>query len=112
MAPALSARQNLGRIEATASASARAFPSHPLWDSFCRWDSGWYDRVARRGYFLQEGQSDVAFFPAGSDATWRIPNHVRKIAILKSSLSQPMAFLLKAWIKLLELAGLSRDSGL
>lgn len=41
-----------------------AFPTHPLWDSFCRWDSGWYDRVARRGYFLQEGQSDVAFFPA------------------------------------------------
>jgi hypothetical protein len=41
-----------------------AFPSHPLWDSFCRWDSGWYDRVARRGYLFQEGQSDVAFFPA------------------------------------------------
>jgi len=41
-----------------------AFPGHPLWDSFCRWDSGWYDRVARLGYFRGEGQSDVAFFPA------------------------------------------------
>jgi hypothetical protein len=41
-----------------------AFPAHPLWDSFCRWDSGWYDRVARRGYFLKDGQSDVGFFPA------------------------------------------------
>ncbi len=43
-----------------------AFPSHPLWDSFCRWDSGWYDRIARLGYFRSgtDGQSDVAFFPA------------------------------------------------
>jgi uncharacterized cupin superfamily protein len=67
------------------------------------------DNNGRERHF---GPSDVAFFPAGSDATWRIPNHVRKIAILKSSFSQPLAFLLKAWIKLLELAGLSRDSGL
>jgi len=41
-----------------------AFPEHPIWDSLCRWDSGWYDRVARLGYFRTEGQSDVAFFPA------------------------------------------------
>jgi hypothetical protein len=41
-----------------------AFPDHPLWDSFFRWDSGWYDRIARLGYFRGAGQSDVAFFPA------------------------------------------------
>ncbi len=41
-----------------------AFPAHPFWDSFCRWDSGWYDRIARLGYVAAEGQSDVAFFPA------------------------------------------------
>jgi Dolichyl-phosphate-mannose-protein mannosyltransferase len=42
-----------------------AFPGHPLWDSFCRWDSGWYDRIARLGYVESRGQqSDVVFFPA------------------------------------------------
>ncbi len=41
-----------------------AFAAHPLWDAFCRWDSGWYDRIARAGYFRADGQSDVAFFPA------------------------------------------------
>jgi hypothetical protein len=41
-----------------------AFPASTLWDSFARWDSGWYNRVATSGYFLQGGQSDVAFFPA------------------------------------------------
>jgi hypothetical protein len=42
-----------------------AFPHHPLWDSFCRWDSGWYDRIARLGYLRTPGQqSDVVFFPA------------------------------------------------
>jgi Gpi18-like mannosyltransferase len=44
-----------------------AFPAHPLWDSFCRWDSGWYDRIARLGYVAPASpgrQADVAFFPA------------------------------------------------
>jgi uncharacterized cupin superfamily protein len=56
--------------------------------------------------------SDVAFMPAGSVFTWRIPNHVRKIAILKTPISPPIAFVLKAWIKLLESASASSDSGL
>ncbi len=41
-----------------------AFPEQPFWDSFVRWDSGWYARIAQRGYFLEGAQSDVAFFPA------------------------------------------------
>jgi Gpi18-like mannosyltransferase len=41
-----------------------AFPRSPFWDSFARWDSGWYDRIARRGYYREGGQSNVAFFPA------------------------------------------------
>jgi len=57
------------------------------------------------------GPSDVVFFPAGTVATWRVPNHVRKIAILKRSVSQPIAFILKVWIKLLELASPSQDLG-
>lgn len=58
------------------------------------------------------GPSDVVFFPAGSDATWRVPDHVRKIAILRNSVHQPVAFMLKAWIKMVEMAGLSGNGGL
>jgi uncharacterized cupin superfamily protein len=57
------------------------------------------------------GPSDVAFMPAGSVFTWRIPDHVRKIAILKTPISPPIAFVLKAWIKFLELSGAATDSG-
>jgi Gpi18-like mannosyltransferase len=33
-------------------------------DGWFRWDSGWYKRIAERGYFIEGSQSDVAFFPA------------------------------------------------
>lgn len=55
---------------------------------------------------------DVAFFPAGSDATWRIPDHVRKVAVLKNSVWFPVAFISKVPNKLLEVLGLSKKSGL
>ena len=57
------------------------------------------------------GSSDVVFMPSGNVVTWRIPDHLRKIAILKTSVSPPVTFILKAWIKLLELAGAATDSG-
>ena len=58
------------------------------------------------------GPSDVAFFPAGSTATWRIPDHVRKVAILKRQVSQPLAFACRAWMKFLEVTKLSDEPGL
>jgi len=57
------------------------------------------------------GPSDVAFMPAGSVFRWRVPYHLKKIAIVKTSISPPIAFILKAWIKLLELAGGTTASG-
>jgi uncharacterized cupin superfamily protein len=91
---------------------AACFKWHYAKDEFFIILSGDAFMAEKNGRERHFGPSDVAFFPAGSDVTWRVPNHVRKIAILKSSFSQPIAFLLKAWIKLVELAGLSRDSGL
>jgi hypothetical protein len=41
-----------------------AFPQSKFWDSFARWDSGWYNRIALRGYYFEGRQSNVAFFPA------------------------------------------------
>ncbi|MCX7957606.1 MAG: glycosyltransferase family 39 protein [Deltaproteobacteria bacterium] len=32
-------------------------------DGWFRWDSGWYKRIAERGYYIEGHQSDVAFFP-------------------------------------------------
>lgn len=48
---------------------------------------------------------DVAFFPAGARTTWRVPDHLRKIATLKSPTPAPVAAVqrwlhaAKAWLK-------------
>lgn len=37
----------------------------PLWDAFARYDSGWYQQIARSGYqYTPGGRSTIAFFPA------------------------------------------------
>ena len=39
-------------------------PSHPFWDSFARYDSGWYWSIAQEGYRYIPGQPNTfAFFP-------------------------------------------------
>jgi len=60
-----------------------------------------------KGVERRFGPGDVAFFPAGTNATWRHPDHFRKIAVLKDSIWGPLAFGLKACSKLLHIAGLS-----
>ena len=59
-----------------------------------------------KGVERRFGAGDVAFFPAGTNATWRHPDHFRKIAVLKDSIWRPLAFGLKACSKLLHIAGL------
>ena len=49
---------------------------------------------------------DVAFFQAGTTATWRHPDHFRKIAFLKESVGRPVGFLIKVVCKLLRVTGL------
>ena len=60
-----------------------------------------------KGVERRFGPGDVAFFPAGTNATWRHPDHFRKIAVLKDSIWRPLALGLKACSKLLHIAGLS-----
>ena len=55
---------------------------------------------------------DTAFFPAGRRATWRVPNHVRKIAVLKPSINCHIAFLSRAWMKVLLSLGMLKQPGL
>lgn len=37
---------------------------HALWDTFARYDSGWYHGIASQGYaYVEGGRSNLAFFP-------------------------------------------------
>ena len=56
------------------------------------------------------GPGDVAFFPAGTSATWRHPDHFRKVAVLKDSVWPPLAFGLKAWTKVFRKLGFAAKS--
>jgi uncharacterized protein len=58
------------------------------------------------------GPGDVAFFPAGTKATWRHPSHFRKVAVLKDAVSAPFALAWKLWSKLLGFMAPSRESAL
>ena len=55
---------------------------------------------------------DMAFFPAGSSATWRITDRVRKVAVLRHTLPYPLGFGLRAWSKLMRMVGLKGNSPL
>jgi uncharacterized protein len=52
------------------------------------------------------GPGDVAYFPAGTNTTWRHPDHFKKLAFNKESISRPVGFGLKAWNKFLRMVGL------
>jgi uncharacterized cupin superfamily protein len=59
-----------------------------------------------KGVEYRFGPGDVAFFPAGTKATWRHPDHFKKVAFLKESFGSPVGLCLKACSKLLRLLGL------
>jgi hypothetical protein len=58
------------------------------------------------------GQGDMAFFPAGSSCEWRVPDRVRKVAVMRKSLGYLLGFGVRAWYKLLSIAGLTDQSPL
>ena len=58
------------------------------------------------------GPGDVAFFPAGTDSTWRHPDHFRKVAVLKEAVPGLAGAALKVWNKLLRVLGLAHKSSL
>ena len=58
------------------------------------------------------GTGDVGFFPAGTTITWRIPDHLRKVAFVKEPVWPPFALLLKGWSKMLGVIGLSTKAAL
>lgn len=51
------------------------------------------------------GPGDVVFFPAGTAATWRVDAYVRKLAVFRESVPQPMALLVRLRSKMRERLG-------
>ena len=47
---------------------------------------------------------DYGFFPAGTTCRFRVDNHLRKIAVLRETMSVPHGFGLKVWNKLRQIA--------
>lgn len=66
--------------------------THAFWDTFARYDSGWYWGIARDGYrFVENGRSNLAFFPVyplamrlAGDAIGGRPHHYIYAGILIS----------------------------
>jgi uncharacterized protein len=58
------------------------------------------------------GPGDYGFFPEGTIATWRVDDHIRKIAVLHEPLWRPIGLALKVWNKFLRKVGLASSSPL
>jgi uncharacterized cupin superfamily protein len=65
-----------------------------------------------KGVERRFGPGDLGFFPAGTSCTWRITQPLRKVGILKESMWGPLGLAVKAWHKLLRMAGLAGESPL
>jgi hypothetical protein len=51
------------------------------------------------------GPGDVGFFPAGTTRTWRVVNHIRKVAVLRETMWRPLGLCLKVCKKLFRVVG-------
>jgi len=50
------------------------------------------------------GPGDLGVFPTGSSCIWRIPESVRKIAVVRETIWRPVGLGLKIWKRLLRIA--------
>jgi len=49
------------------------------------------------------GPGDIGFFPAGTLATWRVADYIRKVAVLRETMWRPLGFILKVSKKLVRI---------
>lgn len=52
-----------------------------------------------KGVTIHLGPGDMAFFPAGSTSMWRVPNEVRKLAVLRHAMPRWFGHALRVWNK-------------
>jgi uncharacterized protein len=62
--------------------------------------------TTENGQELRLGPGDVAFFPAGTTCTWRLPGPLRKVAVMREPMWRPLGFAVKAWHRVLRRVGL------
>ena len=48
------------------------------------------------------GSGETAFFPAGTSCKWRIPDRVRKVAVLQKPIPRPVYLALRVYYKILQ----------
>src|ERR1700674_1523665 len=68
--------------------------------------------INEKGEERRFGPGDLGFFPAGTSCTWRVSEHIRKIAVLRETMWRPLGFSLKVWNKVLRIVVLSGKSPL
>jgi len=54
-----------------------------------------------RGKEHRFGAGDIAFFPAGTACSWRVTEHIRKVAVVRETMWRPLGFVLKVSKKIL-----------
>ncbi len=92
--------------------SAGRFKWHYIEDETVTVIAGEVFITNEKGEERRLGQGDMAFFPAGTSAEWRIDNRVRKVAVLRKPLGYLLGFAVRAWYKALNFAGLRGRSPL
>jgi len=68
--------------------------------------------TTQKGEEQRLGPGDLGFFPAGTSCVWRVPERVRKIAILRQTMWPPLGLVLRIWYRLMRITGLRGKSPL
>ena len=82
------------------SCTAGRFNWHYTVDETVHVISGEVFVTNEKGEECRLGPGDMAFFPAGSRSTWRVPVAVRKLAVCRQAMPLPFGFALRAWNKI------------
>jgi uncharacterized cupin superfamily protein len=82
------------------SCTAGRFNWHYMVDETVHIISGEVFITNDKGEECRLGPGDMAFFPAGSRSTWRVPVAVRKLAVCRQAMPRPFGLALRVWNKL------------
>jgi uncharacterized protein len=86
--------------------SAGSFRWHYIEDEVVLIVSGEAFMLNENGEERRFGPGDVGFFPAGTSASWRVADRVRKVAVFRETMWRPLGLGLKVWNKLLRAVGI------
>jgi hypothetical protein len=78
-----------------------SFKWHYCKDETIHFLSGEAFMIDDRGEEHRFGAGDIAFFPAGTACSWRVTEHIRKVAVIRETMWRPLGFVLKMSKKIL-----------